>query len=337
MVENSRRVRLFAVVMTIAGCLATRAVVAHPVSVNPERLASAESVSTERERANLHIHPGSDLTVYTIPPKATNPLVSRFLKNDYVMYLRSASPQANLLVFMPGTFGQPANVQFSLATAAAAGYRAIGLEYNDVPAVAQACESDRDTTCSQRFREKRIYVNGVAEDIDDTPDESILNRLTTLLIYLSVAHPKDGWDGYLEDGVPKWSRIAVSGHSQGAGMAAFIAKRVAVARVVLISSPWDFYGSHVLAPWLTSPSATPAGRWYGLYHRKERQAATIARAYTALGLDASHVRVLDGEPRRQTEEGDPYHMSMVGDGLTPLDDGRPAYTDDWLFALGKSP
>jgi hypothetical protein len=32
----------------------------------------------------------------------------------------------------------------------------------------------------------------------------------------------------------------LAGQSQGAGMAAFIVKRQAAARVILFSSPWDF-------------------------------------------------------------------------------------------------
>jgi len=205
----NRSFRLFAASITVASCLAASVARAHPVPVNTQRLAAAQGPSSERERANLHIKPERGLVVYTIAPKDVDSSVTRFLKDNYVMYRRSSSPQAELLVFLPGTFGRPANVQFFLATAAEAGYRAIGLEYDDVPAVAQACESDADPTCSQRFREKRAYGNNVTNDIDDTPEESIVNRLTKLLVYLNTAHPGDGWDGYLENGAPKWSRIAL--------------------------------------------------------------------------------------------------------------------------------
>lgn len=68
--------------------------------------------------------------------------------------------------------------------------------------------------------------------------ESAVSRLTAVIRYLDRRHPKLGWAGHLTPGDrPLWPRIVVSGLSQGAGMAAFIAKRFPVNRVVLFSSP----------------------------------------------------------------------------------------------------
>src|SRR2546425_9573289 len=49
---------------------------------------------------------------------------------------------------------------------------------------------------------------------------SIDNRLTKLLQYLTLQYPDEGWDRFLLRDKPKWSQIAVSGHSQGGGNAA---------------------------------------------------------------------------------------------------------------------
>jgi len=59
---------------------------------------------------------------------------------------------------------------------------------------------------------------------------------------------------------PKWGRIVLAGQSQGAGMAAFIAKRQAAARVILFSSPWDFVVSDGNARRLAPGSRRPAKR-----------------------------------------------------------------------------
>ena len=65
-------------------------------------------------------------------------------------------------------------------------------------------------------------------------------------------------------------------------MAAFIAQREKVARVILFSSPWDFQvtSGHVrtLAPWISGHSKTPPERWYGGYHEREKTADLIAQA-----------------------------------------------------------
>jgi hypothetical protein len=71
-----------------------------------------------------------------------------------------------------------------------------------------------------------------------------LRSLTRLLQALARDHPTEGWDQYLTNGTPNWPKIALTGQSQGAGMAAYIAKRVKLARVILSSSPWD----HSVAP-----------------------------------------------------------------------------------------
>ncbi len=151
--------------------------------------------------------------------------------------------------------------------------------------------------------------------------------------------PGDGWGAYLANGAPDWSRIAVAGHSQGGGMAAFLAKRTKVARVILFSGPADFVlPGRQPAPWLAAPSATPGERWYGLYHREERLASLLQQAYGVLGLSPDHIRVLSLAPGGTAGVGgfpDAYHVSVVADRLTPrASDGSPAYAADWAFLLG---
>jgi hypothetical protein len=123
------------------------------------------------------------------------------------------------------------------------------------------------------------------------------------LTALASQYPTEGWERYLVNGAPNWPTIALTGQSQGAGMAAFIAKRVALARVILSSSPWDHASpSGRLAPWLSEASATPPQRWYGVYHAEEQMAGMLARAYATLQVPDSHIRVLDivpNPPRRR--------------------------------------
>ena len=156
--------------------------------------------------------------------------------------------------------------------------------YRIVPS--SSCPREPDPDCAEKVRRKRIYGDDVTGLIDDRREESIVARLTMLLGALDRAHPADAWSRYLSDGKPDWTRIAVSGLSQGAGMAAYIAQRTTVARVILFSSPWDNYGRlQTLAPWVRrGHGATPAERWYAAYHRNENTADVIARAYAALQI-----------------------------------------------------
>jgi hypothetical protein len=117
-------------------------------------------------------------------------------------------------------------------------------------------------------------------------------------------------------------------------MAAFIAQRHKVARVILFSSPWDFQvtDGHVrLAPWISGPSKTPPERSYGGYHEREKTAGLIAQAYAALRIPPDHIRVfkLDLPPAQQhAESHNPFH----GQGIS-----NPAYDQDRAFFLGRSP
>jgi hypothetical protein len=182
----------------------------------------------------------------------------------------------------------------------------------------------------------RIYGDGISIDpsINNTRAESIVNRLVKLLGYLDKQNPQEGWGTYLDGGAPSWSRIALAGQSQGAGMAAYIAKEHAVARVILFSSPWDFVsngGTRTLAPWIAIPSKTPPDRWFGGYHARENEAALLEKSYATLRIPPQNIRISKGTllPTSQKDNpGNPFH----GEGLT-----NPAYADDRAFFLGQSP
>ena len=56
-------------------------------------------------------------------------------------------------------------------------------------------------------------VGGASRDddtrlVDDTREESIVDRLVKLIEKLQRDHPDDRWGGYLDNGKPKWGRIA---------------------------------------------------------------------------------------------------------------------------------
>jgi predicted esterase len=279
------------------------------------------------------------LVVYRVPPQTTDASIHRFTEPHYVTFDPDAPASADLLLFLSGSGGTPTGAIDFLNIAAAQGYRVISLAYNDTPAVVSICGQNADAGCSADVRQKRIFGDNATNKIDDTPAESIVNRLSKLLAALDRDHPGEGWGAYLDAGAPKWARIAVSGHSQGAGMAAYIAQRRLVARAILFSSPWDFYGrSQQLAPWITvGPGATPPDRWFAAYHKKENTADLIARAYSALKIPAAHIRMFTLEPGLRTGLN-PYHLSMLGSATTPRDrNGSPAYADDWRFLVGPAP
>jgi hypothetical protein len=218
-----------------------------------------------------------------------------------------------------------------LQVAASLGYRVIGLEYNDFPAVNPVCRGFASPSCFGHFRQERVFGNDSSAIVFNPSAESIVNRLIKLLIYLREHDDRTIWGSYIIDGRPNWSRIVLSGFSQGAGMAAFIAKQQSVARVVLFSSPWDVVRpSGSPAPWIFAHSATPPERWFAEYHRRENMAKALARVYEGLDIPTSNIRILDLDlPKGFSVRGDnPYHSSTTK---------VPAYAPEWAFLFGKSP
>jgi Cysteine rich repeat len=279
--------------------------------------------------------PEVDRTVRCIKPSDTDPAIKRFDRLHYVLFNQTILPTANLLVFLPGTFGKPPGPTAFLHAAADAGYRVISLDYNDEPAVNVYCPR-KPPACSSNFRRMRIYGDGVSIDpsFDNSTEESIVNRLVKLLMYLDRADPRQGWGGYLDNGMPNWSRIAFTGQSQGAGMAAYVAKGHALARVILFSSPWDFVTSNgklqMMAPWLATPAATPAERWFGAYHQRKNQADLLAKSFAALRIPPQNIRAYKGDLAASHKPGEdnPFHFEALS---------NPAYAGDRAFLLGRSP
>ena len=287
-------------------------------------------IAAAQDAASSH-----QLVKYSVVPQRADSSVSRFTAPNYVVFERQTKSSAPLLVFMPGTDGVPNRTSDFADAAAHQGYRVIGLEYDDAPAVMQVCPRDPDPRCAENFRRKRIFGQGRFDAIDQRPGESIVERLSMLLASLDRDHPGEGWLDYLDNGRPAWSRIAVSGLSQGAGMAAYIAQTTRVARVILFSSPWDSYGrNRTLAPWVRAGNgATPSSAWFAAYHEKEPTADLIAQAYRALRIPSTQIRIFTLEPNGRAE----YHPSGVTNGGTPRRaDGLPAYLDDWKFLLGEA-
>jgi predicted esterase len=279
--------------------------------------------------------PEAGRVIDCIMPSETDPAIKRYDRVHYVLFNENSPPTANLLLFMTGTGGEPPGPLAFLHQAADAGYRVISLDYNDEPAVAVYCPR-RPPACSGNFRRMRIDGAGVSIDlaIDNTRAETIVNRLSKLLAYLDRKAPQLNWAAYLDNGLPNWPRIAVAGQSQGAGMAAYIAKEYPVARVLLFSSPWDFVqsgGNRTLAPWIAMPAKTPPERWFGGYHEREIDAGLLAKSYAALRIPPEHIRVFKGdlpENLKSASVQNPFH----GQGIQ-----NPIYKDERAFFLGRSP
>lgn len=242
----------------------------------------------------------ADITELTILPSATDSRISAADDPHLIMYDASA-PQGKLLLFLPGTNGAPERGPKKMfKVALEQGYRVINLSYNNNIAVARICRGENlenDSDCTEKFRTQRVFGDQLIPFIPDKPHDAILNRLEKLLTHLDRIDEAGNWGAYLENEQPNWNTISVTGQSQGGGMAAFIAKKIDVHRVITFSGGWDFSAPQKIAKWYNNDSITPAERWYGVYHSQEPAAATIDKTYKAMGIPEDHIFRLTGDVR----------------------------------------
>jgi hypothetical protein len=84
-----------------------------------------------------------------------------------------------------------------------------------------------------------------------------------------------------------------------------------------------------LAPWISTPSATPPERWFAELHLRDNTAALIAHAYVALHIPTDHIRIFDLDlPVEYRGKGEnPFHASTIK---------VPEYAPEWVFLFGHS-
>lgn len=180
----------------------------------------------------------------------------------------SVNPRGQLVVFLPGTQGRPAQYAYLLRAAATWGFHAVGLNYPNQTAMGSLCRTSSDPDCYWTARSEVVFggLTTVPGQSAVTAADSIVNRLNKLLAYLDTAYPTEGWGQFLLlDDTVDWSKVVLAGHSQGGGHVAVLAKTVILGRAVYFSSPDDWNGlTDQPADWMLSkPNVTPAGRQYG--------------------------------------------------------------------------
>lgn len=274
--------------------------------------------------------------IVRVKPSQTNAAIHAW-DTTHVVFYDPTIRSNKLLLWMAGTNGTPLSVPTALFnTALAQGYRIIALSYITVPAISQVCVRDMldaNVDCAETFRRKRVYGDNTFPTIPDQPQDAIIPRLVHLLQWLAKNDAGGNWGKYLtaDGSKPNWASIAVTGQSQGGGMAEFIAKTETVARVISFSGGWDYSDSRSrkIAGWYTKKSATPMDRWFATYNTNENAAKTLGEICTALQIPASHIFALDKpllNPSAPAANANPYH----GDGIR-----NPVYQPIWITMFGS--
>lgn len=253
-----------------------------------------------------------------------------------------------LVVFLPGTMMEPDKHDLVLATAAYAGYRTIGLSYDNSVAVEKACAGVNacGSDCMGLARTEAVLGTDVSTAVTIQRGDSVLERLYRVLVDLETSDPTGGWSNYYVSASANitpanivWSNIIIAGFSQGAGHSALVSRLRQVHGLVLLDGGNDTCVDPLgplPAEWTTTLPDASAGRpKYGVTHRRNAmmpfeasptwQALGIAR--NGISLDGSFSDLIDSVPpsvfsfTNQNFAEPPVicseHMSMARDQCLP--------------------
>lgn len=289
-----------------------------------------------------------------IKPSDTDPAITQF-NDPHLIYLNPEAKKRNeLLIFLPGTNGKPGGTNLFCQTAADLGYNVLALAYpTDIPAT--TARNSEDPNAFENFRLEIIEGRDLWSGIEVSQTDSIENRLTKALQYLSRTRPTENWNQFLDaKSNLNWSKIAVSGHSQGGGHAALIATKHKVARVVMTGAPKDFdRAKKAPAAWYKK-RATPPSAFFAFNHMLDRQGCDYSEQLLnleELGLNAfgepavvdklkppyNHSRMLFTNFEGSSTDSRQAHSTVIGDRITPKDEsGNPVFRSVWIYMLTKS-
>ncbi|HEX4031037.1 MAG TPA: hypothetical protein VHX20_11780 [Terracidiphilus sp.] len=282
--------------------------------------------------ARLH----AAVTALHINPSQTDPAIETVHGPHLVLYDPQKMSRHRLLLFLVGTRGKAESSLNMDRAFASWGYHAISLDYED-NVIAVSCAHSLDSNCFGHYRKAIVTGAPVSDKIKVDPANSILNRFQKLLLYLVQHDPAGGWNEFVIDGQPAWSRILVAGHSQGAGHAAYIGKLFPVDRVLMFSGPQDYLDDlHRPAPWQAEESATRPSRFFSFLNLNDPFDVQHQIANCMVLMKLSKPETLMVKPDR-TIHGD--HHILVNDFPTRQPHGStllPQFKNVWKYMATAS-
>jgi pimeloyl-ACP methyl ester carboxylesterase len=161
-------------------------------------------------------------------------------------YRPDANPKNTLVLYLPGTGETTDTATEFMQEAVRQGYHVVGLDYIDGHLISDLCTCNASCfgdAYSQLVTGSEHNFYGLYFGANGTnPGSTFVNgvefRLHAFLSHMDSVDPSGGWSQYLDStGDPIWSKIIVSGHSQGGHLAAWIVKNLGAKKGLAFSSP----------------------------------------------------------------------------------------------------
>lgn len=296
-------------------------------------------------------------------PSQTDPEITNYNNPHLVALATNLAPRNKLLLHLPGTSSHPEGATEWLRTAAALGYHAIGLQYQNDVSMGSLCTVNTNLDCYEDTTDETVTGWFYPDELTNVLKQvrradSIEHRVQKLLAKLVADAPSaQNWGQFLDaTGGVRWSEVAVSGHSQGGSCALFLAKTRSVDRAVLFATmDWIRFPTNRQPAWFANPGITPPERIYGFTHRQDNLEESgfwqQEPIWADIGLApfgpitfvesnappyaGTHQLTSNLRPGATNDDGSlKFHISVVMDEAVPrLPNGLIAWLPVWSYML----
>lgn len=184
---------------------------------------------------------GLSATRLLVRPACTDAAITGLPENAHLVLIPDVVTRSQLWVHLGGSHGKPSGSQNIGLAAASLGYRFISLAYRNETSIDERCTDpctglSRSASCEEAVRQEVLHGVDLTPWVSVSRPESLVNRLVQLLRWLDAQRPGTGWGAFVDaNGAPVWSSLAVSGFSQGGGMAGLMARDFSLDRAVYFS------------------------------------------------------------------------------------------------------
>lgn len=188
-----------------------------------------------------------------VMPAVTDGAISTYADKPHMAFFDiSATRQNKLVVYLPDYGRLPLETADFGEYAASQGYHVVSLRYVSDVFFIQAASADGDANAFENARKELLTGEDVSPLLSVNVTESIHNRLIKLLRYLDGKYPGEGWEQYLNNNTPDFSKLILCGSGQGASNAAMFAKQHRVDKVVCFSIAEDKLQDNTTAAWMNA-------------------------------------------------------------------------------------
>lgn len=315
---------------------------------------------------------GNGTTTWSVDPVTADSATKADPLYPNRLYLPTGTPRGALAVVLHGTGAGTTGYGEITSALRSDGYHVIVLRYSAALGTLGACPDSVSSSfpdCHRAFRSETVFGAGVQDPSGDAFDhpgaqvpaaDSLVNRLLKLIERMKVIAPSAGW-GQFQDATSgvcnnmnttygacelKWSKVALIGHSQGAGVALYMSKFFPLRAAGLLSGSYDAFRTSpttaTAAPWTAEPGfATADSAIRILRHTSDYEGVRILAVADAVGVPGPEVsatappftgnRLVTSGVSTCPWDSSPNHNSTAFDVCAP--DG--AYVDAWRALAGS--